>query len=141
MASVAQASSLGQIQWYTLQENQLTRAISDNNEEIIRLTRFISDVTTDITYTEDQIDDCEAKLESGCDCGEAACQVFDDIRAMMRDLELKVDDLEIQKDRAEQREAELQLENNEYQVKLDYIQTQKQTSSDWIKNANYVSRT
>lgn len=141
MSSVAQASSVGQIQWLTLQENKLTRAISDNNQEIVRLTRLISDITTDISTKEGKIDDCEAKLEEGCECGETTCQAFDDIRAMMRELEAQVDNLEIEQDRAEQREAELQLENNEYQTKLDYIQTQKQTSSDWITNANYISKT
>ncbi len=141
MAQVAQASSVGQIQWLTLQENQLTRAISDNNQEIVRLTRLISDITTDISSKESQIEDCEAKLESGNDCGEATCQAFDDIRAMMRELEVQVDNLENEQNRAEQTEAEIQLQNNEYQTKLDYIQTKKQTASSWITSANYISRT
>lgn len=141
MAHVTQASSVGQIQWLTLQENKLTRAIRNNNEEIVRLTRLISDITTDISTKEEQIDDCEAKLENGCDCGEATCQAFDDIRAMMRELEVQVDNLGIEQDRAEQREAELQLENNEYQTQLDFIQTHKSEATTWITNANHISRT
>ena len=141
MAQVAQASSVGNIQWLTLQESQLNRAIRDNNQEIIRLTRMISDITTDITTKEGQISDCEARLEEDCDCGEATCQAFDDIRAMMRNLQSQVDNLETEQDRAEQREIELQSENNEYELKLEYIQTKKAASSEWIKNANYISRT
>lgn len=140
MSSVAQASSVGNIQWLTLQESQLNRAIRDNNQEVIRLTNMISGITSNITEKENQISDCEAKLDKDCDCGKTACQAFDDIRAMMRQLETQVDDLNTQQARAEQREAELQTENNTYETKLTYIQQKKAVSSDWIKNANYISR-
>lgn len=141
MAQVTQASSRGNIQWLTLQENQLNRAIRTNNEEVIRLTRLISDITTDITSKEEQIQDYEAQLESGCDCGEATCQAFNDIRSMMRELETQVNTLETEQERAEQRETELQTENNEYEIKLEAIQAQKEKSQQWLDNANTFSRT
>ena len=141
MAHVTQASSVGNIQWLTLRENRLNRAIRDNNQEVIRLTSLISGITTDIATKEGQIDDCEAKLEKGCDCGETTCQAFNDIRSMMRELEIQVEDLNAEQNRAEQREAELQTENNEYETKLAFIQNKKQASQQWINNANYISRT
>ncbi len=140
MASVAQASSVGNIQWLTLRENRLNRAIRDNNQEVIRLTNLISTITSNVTTKEAQIDDCEAQIEKGCDCGEATCQAFDDIRAMMHELETQVDDLNAQQARIEQRETEIQSENNEYEIELAQIAKSKEESQTVIKNANYISR-
>ena len=140
MASVAQASSVGNIQWLTLRENRLNRAIRDNNQEVIRLTNLISTITSNVTTKEAQIDDCEAQIEKGCDCGEAACQAFDDIRAMMHELETQVDDLNAQQARIEQRETEIHSENNEYEIELAHIAKSKEESQTVIKNANHISR-
>ena len=139
MVQVAQASSVGQIQWLTLQESQLNRAIRSNNEEVIRLTRMISTISTDISTKEQAIEDCEAKLETETS-EHATCQAFDDIRSMMRELQNQVTDLESQQNRASEREAQIELENNEYQTQLDYISSKKQKSTSWIENANHISR-
>lgn len=139
MVQVAQASSVGQIQWLTLQESQLNRAIRSNNEEVIRLTRMISTISTDISTKEQAIEDCEAKLETETS-EQATCQAFDDIRSMMRELQNQVTDLESQQNRASEREAQIELENNEYQTQLDYISSKKQKSTSWIGNANHISR-
>ena len=60
---------------------------------------------------------------------------------MMRELETQVNTLETEQERAEQRETELQTENNEYEIKLEAIQAQKEKSQQWLDNANTFSRT